>query len=178
MDTQPIWDSLSAIPVGTIVAWVTVIAAIVSAIWFVIMKLFKVFAKYQNIREREEEQTRLLAAHDELLSDIRDELIKISGSIHNDILAEHDELLSEVKGELVKINDSMDEQKNVTLAQLRYSITRACREAMDDGHISTVKLEALEGMFDQYEHVFNGNGYVKTIMEKTRELPVINVIEE
>ena len=178
MDTKAVWDLLSTIPASTIVAWIILIAAIVSAVWFVIIKLFKVFDKYRNLREQDEEQTKLLAAHDELLSGIRDELVKISGSIHNDILEQHDDLLNEIRGELVKINDSMEEQKGVTLAQLRHSIVRACREALVDGYISAAKLESLEGLFTQYVDVFNGNGYVHTLMEKVRELPVVGSLED
>ena len=178
MDTQSVWDTLSAIPIGTVVAWISVIAAIVSTVWFVILKLFKVFTRYRNMKDENDRQTQLLVAHEELLSEVKNELEKINGSIHNDILAQHEDLIVEVKDELVRISDSLDKQKDINFEYLKHNIVCACRRALDKGLITAEELQSLEDMYKQYVEIFNGNGYVKTMMEKVRALPVIGHIEE
>lgn len=178
MDTQSVWNELSAIPVGTIVAWASVIIAIVSAIWIAIMKLFKVFTKYRNLKDENEKQTKLLQLHDESLEEIRQELVKINESIHNDTLAQHDEILVEIKDWLSKVNDSLEEQREINYEYLKHSIVITCRRAIDRNSISAEELKSLEDMFREYVDIFHGNGYVKTLMKKTREVPVIGSIEE
>ena len=178
MDTQPVWDSLASIPLGTVVAWISVIAAIVSGIWIVIMRLFKVFNKYRNLKDENENQTRLLAEHEQVLAEIRGELGKISSSIHNDLLAQHDDLLVEVKEELEKVNTSLNDQKEINFEYLKHSIVIACRRALDKQSITAEELQSMEDMYREYVEIFNGNGYVKAMVQKVEKLPVIGVLEE
>ena len=81
------------------------------------------------------------------------------------LLDEHDEILREIKA-------SLDEQKDVNLKQIRHAIVDTCDDALSLGYITAWKLKSLEEMFEEYTIVFNGNGYVKTLIEKTRALPV------
>jgi len=81
------------------------------------------------------------------------------------LLNEHDELLNEIK-------ESLNEQKEVNLKQIRHAIVDTCDSALSAGYITAWKLKSLEEMFEEYTVVFNGNGYVKTLIEKTRALPI------
>ena len=49
MDTKSVWDLLSSIPIGTIVAWISVICAIIVALCTGTIKLYKVFTKHFKI---------------------------------------------------------------------------------------------------------------------------------
>ena len=100
MDTQPIWDSLSGITIGQIVAWITVILAIISALCTATIKLYKVFTKYKEMKDKEEKQ--------------------------ETIIENHDKTLNEIKDSLQEIKQSLIEQKEVNLKQTRHTIVHTC----------------------------------------------------
>lgn len=152
MDTNSVWDLLSSIPIGTVVAWIVVIFAIITAICTGTIKLYKVFTKYKKIKDENEEQKKLLE--------------------------EHGNVLKEVNDSLKTIKESLDEQKEVNLKQIRYTIVHTCDEAIHDGEISAGKLRSLEEMYEEYVEIFHGNGYVKTLVKKVRELPVVGKLDE
>lgn len=152
MDTETIWDYLSGLPVGTIVSWIVVVCAIVAAICFGAIKLYKVFSKYSKIKADDEKQ--------------------------KEIIKEHDDVLKGVKLSLDCIKTSLDEQREINLRQIRYSIVHTCDEALSAGHISAGKLKSLEELYDEYDHVFHANGYARTMVIKTRELPVVGKLDE
>jgi len=58
-DTQSVWEFLSGIPIGTIVAWVIVICAIISALCAGTIKLYKIFTKYKEAKDKDEKQQNL-----------------------------------------------------------------------------------------------------------------------
>lgn len=178
MDTQSVWGELSTIPIGTIVSWVSVIAVIVSAIWFGIIKLFKVFSKYKEVQDENENQKNLLVQHDECLEEIRLELSKIRGSIHNDKLEEHDEVLAEIRECLEKMNKSLDDQMKINYEYLKHSIVISCQRAIDRNYITTEELQSLEEMFKEYVEIYHGNGYVKGMIIKARKVPILCVTEK
>ena len=39
-------------------------------------------------------------------------------------------------------------------------------------------LRSLEELYEEYTRIFNGNGYVKTLVMKVRALPVVGVLDE
>ncbi len=146
MDTQPVWETILNIPIGTIVAWITVIAAIITAIITTTIKFYKVFSKVKALRDADLEKAEKLQKHDELMGVIEERL--------------------------ARIQSALDEQKEVNLKQVRYQIVHTCDEALSLGYISAGKLKSLEEIYEEYTNVFHGNGYVATMMQKVRELEV------
>lgn len=147
MDAQPVWDSLSGITIGQIVAWVTVILAIISVLCTATIKLYKVFTKYRDMKDKEEKQ--------------------------ETIIENHDKTLNEIKSSLQEIKNSLVEQKEVNLKQTRHTIVHTCEDCLEKGEISINKLRSLEEMYSEYVDVFHGNGYVKTLVERTRALKIV-----
>lgn len=88
------------------------------------------------------------------------------------------EWIKEVKESLSYIKDSLEEQKEVNLKQIRYTIIHICDDALAVGEISAGKLRSLEEMFDEYTQIFHANGYVKTLVKKVRLLPVVGKLDE
>ncbi len=152
MDTQSIWDLLSSIPIGTLVAWIIVIFAIISILCTVTIRLYKIFEKYKEVKDKNEKQEKIIEGHEKTLE--------------------------EIEKSLVSIKKSLDEQKEVNLKQIRHTIVHTCEDAIDKGEISINKLQSLEEMFDEYTEIFHGNGYVKTLVKKVRELPVVGNFDE
>jgi hypothetical protein len=70
MTKDEVWALLANLRVGTVVAWILVIAAIVVAVAFGIRKLFKLFRDYSAYTEKKEETENRLKAHDETLTKI------------------------------------------------------------------------------------------------------------
>lgn len=152
MDTQSIWDLLSSIPIGTVVAWVVVICAIISALCAGTIKLYKVFEKYKEVKDKNEKQEKIIEVHEKTIE--------------------------EIGKALTEIKKSLDEQKEVNLKQIRHTIVHTCEDALDKGEISINKLRSLEEMYDEYIEIFHGNGYVKTLVARVRELPIIGKLDE
>ncbi len=152
MDTKSIWEFLSSIPIGTIIAWIAVISAIITALCTGTIKLYKGFVKYKEAKDKEQKQEEIIDSHDKTLRDI-------------------DDTLQEIK-------KSLDEQKEVNLKQIRHTIVHTCEDALDKGEISINKLRSLEEMYDEYVKIFHGNGYVKTLVIRVRKLKIVGKIDE
>lgn len=152
MDTQSIWDLLSSIPIGTVVAWVIVICAIISALCAGTIKLYKAFEKYKEVKDKNKKQEKIIEVHEKTIE--------------------------EIGKALMEIKKSLDEQKEVNLKQIRHTIVHTCEDALDKGEISINKLRSLEEMYDEYIEIFHGNGYVKTLVARVRELPIIGKLDE
>jgi hypothetical protein len=152
MDTTSVWQLLSKIPTGTAVAWATVIICIITTVSTGIVKLYQTFNKIKSKQDKME-------------------------SIQNTLI-EHDNVLSDLRASLTDIQTSLNEQKEVNLKQLRYSIAHTCDDAIAAGSISCGKLRSLEELFEEYETTFNSNGYIKTLVNKVRNLPVIGKLDE
>lgn len=151
MDTQSVWELLSDISVGTIVAWIIVICAIIAALCTGTIKLYKAFEKYKEVKDKNVEQEK--------------------------IIREHEKTLNDISKSLQDIQKSLDEQKEVNLKQIRHTIVQTCEDALDRGEISINKLRSLEEMYDEYIEIFHGNGYVKTLVLRTRELPITGKLD-
>lgn len=152
MDTKSVWEILAKIPIGTIVAWGSVIIAIIAIIGRFAVKLFGIYKKYSEVVDENDRQKRTIELHETVLDEIKDSL--------------------------EDIKESLDEQKGVNLRQLRYTIVHTCDEAISSGEISAGKLKSLIELYDEYVDVFNGNGYVKVMVNKAKELPVIGKLDE
>lgn len=151
-DTQSVWEFLSGIPIGTIVAWIIVICAIISALCAGTIKLYKIFTKYKEAKDKDEKQQKVIESHDETLK--------------------------EIEKSLIAIQKSLAEQKEVNLKQIRHTIVHTCEDALDKGEISINKLRSLEEMYDEYVEIFHGNGYVKTLVTRVRKLKIIGKLDD
>lgn len=152
MDTQSVWDLLSSISIGTIVAWVTVICAIIAALCTGAIKLYKVFTKYKEMKDKDIKQT--------------------------EIIKNHEKTLNEIDKSLRAIDKSLEEQKEVNLKQIRHTIVHSCEDALEKGEISINKLRSLEEMYDEYVDIFHGNGYVKTLVMRVRKLKIVGKLDD
>lgn len=152
MDAKPFWEFVSSIPFGVIVAWIIGIATIVALICTGAIKLYKVFTKYKEAKDREQKQEEIIESHDKTLRDI-------------------DNTLKEIK-------QSLDEQKEVNLKQIRHTIVHTCEDALEKGEISINKLRSLEEMYEEYVKIFHGNGYVRTLVLRVRKLPIVGKLDD
>jgi uncharacterized protein YsxB (DUF464 family) len=152
MDTKSVWDLLSGIPVGTIVAWIVVICAIIAALCTGTIKLYKIFTKYKEMKDKDKKQT--------------------------EIIENHEKILSEIDKSLKTMNKSLDEQKDVNLKQIRHTIVHTCEDALEKGEISINKLRSLEEMYNEYVDIFHGNGYVKTLVMRVRKLKIVGKLDD
>lgn len=163
MDTKSVWELLSEIPIGTIVAWIIVLVTIISAICAGTIKLYKLFTKYREIKDENKEVKETVKKHDEQFETIRQEMQLFNDKIDNVI-------------------NTLNAQNEQSLIELRHSIVRASEEAILDGKISIRKYKALHEMFEQYSKPdANGkkhNGYCATIMEKVDLLPIVGRLDE
>lgn len=151
-DTQSIWELLSGIPIGTIVAWITVISAIIATLCAGTIRLYKVFTRYKEAKDKDEKQQKIIESHDDTLR--------------------------EIEKSLSAIQKSLEEQKEVNMKQIRHTIVHTCEDALDKGEISINKLRSLEEMYDEYVEIFHGNGYVKTLVMRVRKLKIIGKLDE
>ena len=151
METTDVIQTLSSIPIGTIIAWVTVIAGIITAIVTGTIKLYKAFEKTHEMKEENLEFRKMVKYHDEQLKLINDKLSCIQ--------------------------DNLTKRDKADLKSMRYSIVRAGEEYVSMGKITIRQLRALEELFEDY-HDKHGNGYVTTLMRKVRALPVIGRLDE
>lgn len=151
MEAKDVIQTLSSIPIGTIIAWVTVIAGIITAIVTGTIKLYKAFEKTHEMKEENLEFRKMVKDHDEQLKLINDKLSCIQ--------------------------DNLTKRDKADLKSMRYSIVRAGEEYVSMGKITIRQLRALEELFEDY-HDKHGNGYVTTLMRKVRALPVIGRLDE
>lgn len=147
MDTQPVWESLSSFSVGQMAAWILVICTIISTLCAGTIKLYKIFTNYKDMKDKEQKQETIIEAHDKTLNEIKDSL--------------------------QEIKDSLNEQKDVNLKQTRHTIVHTCEDCLEKGEISINKLRSLEEMYSEYVNTFHGNGYVKTLVDRTRSLKIV-----
>ena len=152
MDEASVWAMLSAIPIGTVVAWIAVIGAILVALGVGIVKLYRLFTKYRELKDKDKEQKQ-----------------KID---------EYGEALLEIRANMADMKSKLDEQSHVNLKQVRYSIIQICDNALADGQISAWKLRLLTELYDEYIGVFHANGYIKEIVERTLELPIVGKLDD
>ena len=152
MDTKSVWDLLSSISIGTAIAWITVIFAIIAFISTGTVKTYQLFEKYEKAKDKSE--------------------------IQETVIQNHDNTLKEIEKSLLEIKDSLNEQKEVNLKQIRHTIVHTCEEALEKGEISINKLRSLEEMYEEYVDVFHGNGYVKTLVYKVRKLKVVGKLDD
>jgi len=157
MNEDIAWNTLSKIPVGTIVSWIILITIIITGFSMFIIKLYKIFEKSKSIRDENDEYRTLVKKHDEALELIRQELKCIM--------------------------NEQNETKKRELKKLRHSIVRSGEEAISNNCITIRRLKSLEELYDDYtsfkdENGKQANGYVRSLMVKVRRLKVIGKLDE
>lgn len=146
MDTESVIETLTNISVGTVLAWVIVIGMIITAIATSTVKIYKLFDNYRD-KQEEAEQYKADLKH------FRDQQNDFAQSLKN-------------------ITDSLELQKQSALKQLRFSIVQTCETALHNGEITMAQLKLIDELYDDYDHIWHKNGYVKTVVTKARKLPV------
>lgn len=156
MDTNSVWSLLSEIPIGTIVAWVIVIATIVGVFCTGAIKLYKLFTKYREMKDESNE--------------LKETVQRLDGQFGN------------IVEKLDKVIEKLDEQDAQSRIELRHSIVRAGEEALINGSITIRQFKALHEMYSTYHKPDKngkvGNGYVTTLMEKVDKLPIVGRLNE
>lgn len=152
MNVDEIWNLLSGITIGSIVEWCIVLGCIISTICAGAIKLYKVFHKYTDMKDENNELKQLVQKHDRCLNNI--------------------------ETCLKNIQNSLSEQKEVNLKQVRSTIVHICDEAIANNTITAGKLKSLEELYEEYVTLFHGNGYIKVLVDRVRELQIIGKIEE
>lgn len=149
METASVWQILANIKIGTLFAWGIVLVAVIASIIRGVKNVYSFVTKYNEMKEMNERQSKMLAEHEKTFEDINENLKKIS--------------------------KSLDEQKEINLKYTRHIIVDACHDAITAKGIQIEKLASLEEMYDEYVTVFNGNSYVSNLVKRVRNLPIIEM---
>lgn len=152
MDKSDVIKYLSSLPVGTIIAWILVIGAILGVIILGLKKLYKVFEASHKVKEE----------NDALKKMVKD----------------HESQLAQISNQLSDIKESLDEQDKVEFKRMRHEIVQAGESAVINKSITIRQLRALEELYEVYHEERHGNGYVSTLMAKVRNLPVIGRLDD
>ena len=147
MNVESVWQMLSDIKIGALIAWTIVIIAIFTAVTRGVKSVYAYISKYKEMKEMNERQSKMLD--------------------------EHEKNFKEIKDSLVKISKSLDEQKTINLKYTRHILVDGCCTAIVEGNIQNEQLASLEEIYEEYRTVFNGNAYVGGLMERVRALPIV-----
>jgi len=153
MDTKSVWDFLSGISIGTIIAWIAVIGAIITFLCTGTVKLYKWFTKYKEMKDENERFKNTLQGNSEKI----------------------DEMCETIN----KIYDEFEAQKQINYKQVRHSIVRTCDEAIRTERISANKYKSLMEMYEEYITVFadlKPNGYVHKMIDRVSDPNQVTII--
>ena len=135
MESQGIIQQLSAIPIGTIIAWTTVLASIIGVVSTGTIKLYKIFEKAHETKEENEEFKKLVKDHEEEIKSIKDILLEIKSKI--------------------------DENDKLELKNLRHKIVRAAEEHEKNPRrlglkVSFAQIDEMAARARSYREAHNG----------------------
>ena len=153
MDTKSVWDLLSGISIGTIIAWVIVIGTIITVLCTGTVKLYKVFTKYREVKDENEKYKAASERHEKKIDEVCDKIDKIFNEV--------------------------ELQRQINYKQVRHSIVRTCDEAIRTGQISANKHKALIEMYDEYVTVFadlKPNGYVHNMINRVNDPAQVKIV--
>lgn len=164
MKTATIIESLSSIPVGTIIAWGASICAILGTIFALIAKLYKAFEKYKDVKDENDSLKSTVAKNS---SDI----VKLSEKIE----AMNTVIVQKLSG----IEDRLESQDQTKIKELRNTLVYKGEEALAAKRISIRAWSSLQEMFDEYENKFHQNSYVKSLrMRIEHDVEVVGKLDE
>lgn len=159
MDANSIYELLSSISVGSLVAFATVASAIIGALCTGTIKLYKIFIKYKAVHDENENLKNAVKTHEELFIKIQDQLTEMEKNFNAKF--------SEIKTDL-------DEQRVTTIKKLRHDITNSGEKALADGHMTVRQWTSLNEMANEYMNQYKQNSYVKSLMEKVNHDVIVN----
>lgn len=164
MDTNSIWELLSSISIGTVVAWIMVICVIIGVICTGTIKLYKVFSKYKSVKDENENLKHNVEKHEEQLNRLEEQLESMNQNIN--------EQFSEIK-------DALNEQRETKIKELRHNITVSGEKALADKEMTVRQWSSLHEMVDEYMNKYKQNSYVASLMLKVdRDVAVIGRLDE
>lgn len=141
-----VFDVLGDTSATTVLTWILAISAIFGSLTMGYLKLIKYLERYRELKNKEDEENRIIQGHTESIKEIRQDI-----------------------KELVDFNAKMVEVNKI---QTRNSIVRICNEALDKGYIDSIQLQALEDSYDMYSNILKGNSYVLSLVVAVRKLQV------
>lgn len=163
MGTEDVVNTLNQLPIGTVIAWVTVIIGIIGFLILLARKAYKGFESVHEIHEKEEEFRDMVKEHDEKIKKISEK---------------HDREFSQLDKKIDSILDWIDGKDDADLRKLRHSLVRAGEEAIKTGQITVRELKSISELYDLYHVKMKQNSYVTTLMTKIDKLPVIGKLDE
>ena len=164
MDTNSIWELLSSISIGTVVAWIMVICVIIGVICTGTIKLYKVFSKYKSVKDENENLKQNVEKHEEQLHRFEEQLESMNQNIN--------EQFSEIKS-------ALNEQRETKIKELRHNITVSGEKALADKEMTVRQWSCLHEMVDEYMNKYKQNSYVASLMLKVdRDVAVIGRLDE
>lgn len=140
-------DIVNSLTVGQIVAWVSLLSAIIGGIVWVTIRLYKIFEKYHDLKAKNRKQ--------------------------EETLATHEEALKSMNLTLETLMQKQDIQLEVMLKQISHEIVLSCETALTSGSITFDGLESLTGLYEIYHNVYKRNSYVTALMDRVNALPVV-----
>ena len=149
--TQEVTQVISQIPVGTVVAWASVVLALLGAAIAGTVKLYKLFSQIKSYQ------------------DARDDNIAL--------LNKHDEILDEINETLKRIESRVDTEADVHKRSLKHTITSKCNTALKEREILLSELRSIEEIYEDSTTVYHGNSWAHTLVDKVRTLPVVHDID-
>ena len=161
--TGDVVQTLNALPVGSVIAWITVIAVIIGAIIYAIRKTYKGYETVHDLREQEEVFREMVKEHDEKIKEIEEK---------------HEHEFDAIDKKIDSILDWISDKDDADLRKLRHSLVRAGEEALRSGNITVRELKSMSELYDLYHVKMKQNSYVTTLMSRVNELPVIGKLDE
>lgn len=164
IDTASVWKALLSLPVGTVVAWIMVVCAIVLAICGVTVKLYKLFVKYKSEKDKNDQLEKNVNEHNKQLKEL-DERLKTMNE--------------EFIGQFELIKNILGEQRETKIKELRHDITVSGENALEKREITVRQWKSLHEMFDEYINKYKQNSYVESLMAKVdRDVAIIGKLDE
>jgi len=164
MDTNSVWELLSSISIGTVVAWIIVISVIIGVICTGTIKLYKVFTKYKNVKDENENLKHNVEKHEGQLKEFQTQLENMNQNINE---------------QLLEIKEALCEQRETKIKELRHNITVSGEKALADKEMTVRQWRSLHEMVDEYMNKYKQNSYVESLMIKVdRDVAVIGRLDE
>lgn len=161
--TGDVVNTLNAVPIGSVIAWVMVISGIIAAIIYAIRKTYKGYEVVHDLREQEEEFRDMVKEHDEKIKKIEEK---------------HENEFDAIDKKIDSILDWISEKDDADLRKLRHSLVRAGEEALRSERITVRELKSMSELYDLYHVKMKQNSYVTTLMSRVNKLPVIGKLDE
>lgn len=153
MTEKEIWGMLSGIPVGTVLAWISIAVGIVASLSGTVAMLWKLFKKYDEIM---------------------DQNVKLRNKIE-----ETDAHFKEIDEQLAAVKVLLEEQRSTKIKELRNAITNIAETALRDGKMSVRAYKSLLEMYQEYTDIYHQNSFVSSLMDKVvRDVEIIGALDE